>query len=83
MGEGKRGSAGETPALPGDANMEYNKISVWWDGKSTVKVDADGNVLGFQIFGVSKRARRKPFGFELTPQSEPPPAAIVREAPHG
>ena len=43
------------------------------DGKSTVKVDADGNVLGFHIFGVSKRAKRKPFGFELTPQSDPTP----------
>lgn len=41
------------------------------DGKSIVKVDADGNVLGFQIFGVSKRAMRKPFGFELAPQSLP------------
>lgn len=37
------------------------------DGKSVVKVDADGNVLGFQIFGASKRAKRKPFGFELAP----------------
>ena len=88
-----RASSPRPAALPRDANMQYNKISVWWDGegdflwvnladgegdmlptrdgKSTVKVDADGNVLGFQIFGVSKRAKRKPFGFELTPQSEP------------
>lgn len=42
------------------------------DGKSIVKVDADGNVLGFQIFGVSKRAEREPFGFELAPQMRPP-----------
>ena len=41
------------------------------DGKSIVKVDADGNVLGFQIFGVSKRAKREPFGFELAPQRQP------------
>ncbi len=75
--------------------MQYNTISVWWDGegdflwvnladgdgdmvptkdgKSTVKVDEQGNVLGFQIFGVSKRAEQKPFSFELSPDFAPEP----------
>ena len=75
--------------------MQYEIISVWWDGegdflwvnladgdgdmvptkdgKSTVKVDEHGNILGFQIFSVSKRAKRKPFSFELAPYMEPEP----------
>ena len=75
--------------------MEYETISVWWDGegdllwvnladgdgdmvptkdgKSTVKVDDQGNVLGFYIFGVSKRAMQKPFSFDLVPETESEP----------
>ena len=43
------------------------------DGKSMVKVDEHGNVLGFHIFGVSKRAQQKPFSFELVPDLSPKP----------
>ena len=72
--------------------MQYERITVWWDGegdflwvnladgdgdmfptkdgKSTVKVDEQGNILGFHIFGISKRARQKLFSFELVPQVE-------------
>ena len=40
------------------------------DGKALVKVDDDGNVLGFQIFGVSKRGKKQnPFGFSLVPEA--------------
>lgn len=39
------------------------------DGKSTVKVDDEGNILGFQIIGVSKRAMQKPFNFDLVPET--------------
>ena len=40
------------------------------DGKALVKVDDDGNVLGFQIFGVSKRGEKQnPFGFSLVPEA--------------
>ena len=35
----------------GDGDMVPTK-----DGKSTVKVDDEDNILGFQILGVSKRA---------------------------
>ena len=49
----------------GDGDMVPTK-----DGKSTVKVDDQGNNLGFQIFGVSKRAKQQPFSFELAPQVE-------------
>ena len=38
------------------------------DGKSTVKVDDQGNILGLYIFGVSKRAMQKPFSFGLVPE---------------
>ena len=38
------------------------------DGKALVKVDDDGNVIGFQIYGVSKRGE-KPFGFSLVPDA--------------
>jgi len=73
--------------------MQYETISVWWDGegdllwvnladgdgdmvqtkdgKSSVKVDDEGNILGFYIFGVSKRAMQKPFSFDLVPETEP------------
>ncbi len=72
--------------------MQYETISVWWDGegdllwvnladgegdmvptkdgKSTIKVDEQGNILGFYIFGVSKRAMQKPFNFDLVPEIE-------------
>jgi len=50
----------------GDGDMVPTK-----DGKSTVKVDDEGNILGFQILGVSKRAKQKPFRFELEPEDEP------------
>ena len=50
----------------GDGDMVPTK-----DGKSTVKVDYEGNILGFQILGVSKRAQQKPFSFELEPEDEP------------
>ena len=49
----------------GDGDMVHTQ-----DGKAMVKVDDAGNVLGFQIFGVSKQGRRqKPFGFELVPET--------------
>ena len=50
----------------GDGDMVPTK-----DRKSTVKVDDEGNILGFQILGVSKRAKQKPFSFELEPEDEP------------
>ena len=72
--------------------MQYETISVWWDGegdmlwvnladgegdmvrtkdgKSTVKVDERGNILGFYIFGVSKRAMQSPISIELVPETE-------------
>ena len=42
------------------------------DGKAMVKVDDDGNVLGFQLLGVSKRGRkgRKPLSVTLTPETD-------------
>ena len=71
------------------ANLQYETVSVWWDGegdllwvnladgdgdmvstkdgKSTVQVDDQGNILGFYIFGVSKRAIQKPINIELVP----------------
>ncbi len=49
----------------GDGDMVPTK-----DGKSTVKVDDDGNILGFYIFNVSERATQKPFNFELVPEEE-------------
>ena len=52
----------------GDGDMVPTK-----DGKSTVKVDDDGNILGFQMLGVSKRAKQKPFSFSLKPESHPVP----------
>ena len=49
----------------GDGDMVHTQ-----DGKAMVKVDDAGNVLGFQIFGVSKQGRRqKPFGFALVPEA--------------
>ena len=50
----------------GDGDMVTTK-----DGKSTVKVDDEGNILGFQILGVSERAKQKPFNFSLEPRTEP------------
>ena len=47
----------------GDGDMVQTK-----DGKSTVKIDDDGNILGFYIFNVSERAMQKPFNFELVPE---------------
>ena len=46
------------------------------DGKAMVKVDADGNVIGFQLTGVSKRGKgASPLSVNLTPAGEasPPP----------
>ena len=46
------------------------------DGKAMVKVDADGNVIGFQLTGVSKRGKdASPLSVKLTPAGEasPPP----------
>ena len=41
------------------------------DGKAMVKVDDDGNVLGFQLLGVSKRGKeRKPLSVTLTPETD-------------
>ncbi len=40
------------------------------DGKSTVKVDDEGNILGFQILGISKRAMQSPVNIELVPEIE-------------
>ena len=64
----------------GDGDMVPTK-----DGKSTVKVDDQGNVLGFQILGVSKRAMQKPFNFDLVPKYGPVPqlsSAVTREPEH-
>lgn len=48
----------------GEGDMVHTR-----DGKAMVKVDDDGNILGFQIFGVSKRGeKQKPFGFSLVPE---------------
>ena len=52
----------------GDGDMVPTK-----DGKSTVKVDDEGNILGFQILGVSKRAKQRPFNFSLEPEGDPVP----------
>ena len=35
-----------------------------------MKVDDEGNILGFQILGVSERAKQKPFNFSLEPSPE-------------
>ena len=49
----------------GDGDMVHTQ-----DGKAMVKVSDDGEVLGFQIFGVSKRGKKqKPFGFSLVPET--------------
>ena len=49
----------------GDGDMVHTQ-----DGKAMVKVDDNGNVLGFQIFGVSKRGKKQnPFGFSLVPEA--------------
>ena len=48
----------------GDGDMVPTK-----DGKSTVKVDDEGNILGFEILGVSERAKQKPFEFSLEPET--------------
>ena len=38
------------------------------DGKAMVKVDADGNVIGFQLTGMSKRGKdASPLSVKLTP----------------
>ena len=50
----------------GDGDMVSTK-----DRKSTVKVDDEGNILGFQILGVSKRVKQKSFNFSLEPRTEP------------
>ena len=38
-----------------------------------MKVDNQSSILGFHIFGVSKRAKQKPFRFKLVPGGEPEP----------
>ena len=44
------------------------------DGKAMVKVDADGNVIGFQLTGVSKRGKAaSPLSIKLTPAGEVSP----------
>ena len=49
----------------GDGDMVHTR-----DGKAMVKVDDDDNILGFQIFGVSKRGKNQnPFGFSLIPEA--------------
>lgn len=49
----------------GDGDMVYTQ-----DGKAMVKVSDDGKVLGFQIFGVSKRGKKqKPFSISLVPEA--------------
>ena len=48
----------------GDGDMVHTQ-----DSKAMVKVSDNGEVLGFQIFGVSKRGKKqKPFGFSLVPE---------------
>lgn len=50
----------------GDGDMVRTR-----DGKAMVKVDDDGNVLGFQLLGVSKRGKgRKPLSVTLTPETD-------------
>ena len=45
------------------------------DGKAMVKIDDDGNVIGFQLTGVSKRGKSaSPLSVKLTPAGETPPA---------
>ena len=46
------------------------------DGKAMIKVDAAGNIIGFQLTGVSKRGKgASPLIVNLTPAGEatPPP----------
>lgn len=41
------------------------------DGKAMVKIDADGNVIGFQLTGVSKPGNSaSPLSVKLTPAGE-------------
>lgn len=41
------------------------------DGKAMVKVDAKGNIIGFQLNGVSKRGKgASPLSVKLTPVGE-------------
>ena len=50
----------------GDGDMVRTR-----DGKAMVKVDDDGNVLGFQLLGVSKRGNgHKPLSVTLTPETD-------------
>ncbi len=50
----------------GDGDMVRTR-----DGKAMVKVDDDGNVLGFQLLGVSKRGKgRTPLSVTLTPETD-------------
>ncbi|MCH8109100.1 MAG: DUF2283 domain-containing protein [Chloroflexi bacterium] len=37
------------------------------DGRATVKIDDEGNILGFHILGVTKTTNQKPFRFDLVP----------------
>lgn len=44
------------------------------DGKAMVKIDDDGNVIGFQLTGVSKRGKgASPLSVKLTPANEVSP----------
>ena len=38
------------------------------DGKAMVKIDDHGKILGFHLFGVSKKSKQAPFRFELLPE---------------
>ena len=41
------------------------------DGKAMIKIDADGNVIGFQLTGVSKPGNSaSPLSVKLTPAGE-------------
>ena len=44
------------------------------DGKAMVKVNADGNIIGFQLTGVSKQGKgANPISVKLTPAGEASP----------
>ena len=52
----------------GEPRDRYGDMVPTKDGKSTVKVDDQSNILGFYILGVPKRVMQKPFSFELVPK---------------
>ncbi len=46
----------------GEGNMVPTK-----DGRAMVKIDDEGNILGFHVLGVTKTTNQKPFRIDLVP----------------